>query len=68
MQSALPYLSSQSAGRLEVPVDKLSFCHLRTPAEIARIRHLRSEIALPEAVLADPGFHAREKKETSRGL
>jgi hypothetical protein len=68
MPSALPYLSRPSAGRLEVPVDKLSFCHLRTPAEIARIRHLRSEISLPEAVLADPGFHAREKKETSRGL
>jgi hypothetical protein len=64
----MTHSSRPPASRLEVPVDELSFCHLRTSAEIARIRHLRSEIQLPEAVLADPGFHAREKKETNRGL
>ena len=47
----------------EVPVDELSFCHLKTAAEIARISHLREEIQLPASVVADPGFRAREKKE-----
>jgi len=55
-------------GRLEVPVEELGFCHLQTPAQIASIRHLRGEIQLPEAVLSDPCFYAREKKETRRGL
>src|SRR6266540_500270 len=55
------------AGRLEVPLEELSFRHLRTPAEIALIRHLREEIRLPAAVLADPGFRVHEKKETSTG-
>lgn len=52
-------------GREEVPVDELVFCHLQTLGEIAGISHLREELQLPESVLADPGFHAREKKEIS---
>lgn len=62
-----PPLPDLRAGRLELPVEELNFCHLKTPAQIARISHLRNEIQLPEAVVTDPGFHGREKKETSRG-
>jgi len=57
----------QQAGRLDVPIDQLSFRQLRTPAQIARVLPLRQAIALPETVLSDPGFDAREKKETRRG-
>ena len=52
----------------EVPVDELSFCHLKTAEEIARISHLREEIQLPPSVLADPSFRAREKKEIRKAL
>jgi hypothetical protein len=48
----------------QVPVEELRLRHLRTPGEIAQIIHLREEIQLPAAALADPGFRAREKKET----
>lgn len=54
-------------GRLEVPIDELRFFHLKTEAEIARIRHLREEIQLPASALADPSFSTREKKETNTG-
>jgi hypothetical protein len=54
-------------GRLELPLEELSFHRLTTPAEIAQILHLRGEIQLPAAALADPSFHTREKKETSTG-
>lgn len=54
-------------GRIELPLDELSFHRLRTPAEIGQILHLRSEINLPAAALADPSFHTREKKETNMG-
>ena len=52
-------------GRLELPLDELSFHRLTTTAEIAQILHLRGEIQLPSSALADPLFHTREKKETS---
>jgi hypothetical protein len=55
-------------GRLELPLDELSFHRLTTPAEIGQILHLRGEIQLPATALADPSFHTREKKETSMGL
>jgi hypothetical protein len=45
----------------------LAFHELHTPEEFAQVSHLRGEIQLPEAVRGDPGFAAREKKETSRG-
>lgn len=54
-------------GRLELPLDEVSFHRLTTPAEIGQILHLRSEINLPSTALADPSFHTREKKETSTG-
>ena len=52
-------------GPLDLPLDELSFHRLTTSAEIAQILHLRGEIQLPAAALADPAFHTREKKETS---
>jgi len=55
-------------GRLELPLEELSFHRLTTPAEIGQIMHLRGEINLPATALADPSFHTREKKETSTGL
>ena len=54
-------------GRLELPLEELSYHRLTTPAEIGQIMHLRGEIQLPAAALADPAFHTREKKETSVG-
>lgn len=54
-------------GRLELPLEELSFHRLTTPAEIGQILHLRGEIQLPASALADPSFHTREKKETSTG-
>lgn len=57
--------SARGAGqppRKEVPVGELSFRHLKTLGEIARISHLREEIQLPASVVADPCFRAREKK------
>lgn len=63
-----PRQADPRIGREEVPLGELSFRQLRTKAEIAQVRHLRREIQLPAAALADPSFSAREKKETSRGL
>jgi hypothetical protein len=61
---ALPAsLPPAEIGRKEIPLDELSVFHLRTPSEIAEIQHLRAAIALPASALADPDFHAREKKE-----
>lgn len=54
--------------RLEVPLAELTFRHLKTADEIAGIVHLRKEIQLVAASGADPGFVAREKKETNRVL
>ncbi|HEX2545462.1 MAG TPA: hypothetical protein VHL79_11315 [Ramlibacter sp.] len=48
---------------LEVQPHELGFQRLRTPQEIAGILHLRQELALPVAALADGSFAAREKKE-----
>ncbi|WP_156385504.1 hypothetical protein [Ramlibacter sp. Leaf400] len=56
------------AGSRELPLDELEIQHLRGMAEIAQVVHLRSEINLPAAALADPAFISREKKETSTVL
>jgi hypothetical protein len=48
----------------DVQPHEVSFLRLRGAHEIARILHLRNEIALPAAALADASFAAREKKET----
>ena len=47
----------------EVQPHEVTFRRLRGAHEIARILHLREEIALPLTALADAGFAAREKKE-----
>ncbi len=52
--------------RLEVPLAELTFRHLQSADEIAAIAHLRKEIHLVAAGVADPSFVAREKKETRR--
>ena len=51
-------------GSRELPLDELEIRHLAGPDEISRVVHLRSEIHLPAATLADPEFASREKKET----
>jgi hypothetical protein len=48
--------------------EELRFSKLHTPAEIARVMHLRRELRLPGAGLADAAFASLEKKETSWGL
>ncbi len=55
-------------GRQEVPLDEVSFEHLKSVCAIAQILHLRGELQLPASALADPAFHTREKKETNSGL
>ena len=55
-------------GTRELPLDELEIRHLRSADEIGRVIHLRSEINLPAAALADPAFAPREKKETSTVL
>ena len=47
----------------EVQPHEVTFKRLRGAHEIARILHLRGEIALPLTALADASFAAREKKE-----
>jgi len=48
----------------ELQPQDVAFQRLRGAAEISRVLHLRSEIQLPMSALTDPGFAAREKKET----
>jgi hypothetical protein len=54
------------AARQEVPLDELGFFRLTAPSDIAEIQHLRAEIQLPACATSDPGFRAREKKETRK--
>lgn len=62
--AGLPPQAPPPAGSRELPLDELEIRHLRGADEIARVVHLRSEINLPAATLADPEFISREKKET----
>ncbi|HEY0823697.1 MAG TPA: hypothetical protein VGD76_07915 [Ramlibacter sp.] len=50
----------------ELQPHEVGFTRLRGAREIARVLHLREQIALPASAVDDPGFHTREKKETSR--
>lgn len=45
--------------------DDVVLSHLRTPAEIASVLHLREEIDLSVHAAAGPQFATLEKKETS---
>jgi len=65
--AAVPPQPPVPAGSRELPLDELEIRPLRAAEEIARVIHLRSEIHLPAAALADPEFATREKKETSTG-
>lgn len=47
----------------DVQPHEVGFRQLRGAHEIARILHLRNEIALPASALGDAGFGTREKKE-----
>jgi hypothetical protein len=64
----VPEVAERVDDRLEVPIHELTFAHLRTTDEVGRIVHLRQQLQLPAATLADPAFHTREKKETKLGL
>jgi len=44
--------------------DEVRFRELQGTHEVARILHLRRQIALPASALGDAGFAVREKKET----
>jgi len=57
-------LSAYAPPATEVRPHEVNFRHLRGAHEIARILHLRNEIALPASTLADASFRTREKKET----
>lgn len=48
----------------DVQPHEVTFRQLRGPQEIARVLHLRDEIALSSAVRGDAAFTTREKKET----
>jgi hypothetical protein len=48
-------------------IDDLVLRHLRTPAEIAGVLHLREEIDLSVHAAAGSHFVTLEKKETSAG-
>jgi hypothetical protein len=51
----------------DVQPHEVSFRRLRGPRQIARVLHLRQQIALPASAVGDASFALREKKETSRG-
>lgn len=59
-----PHLPAVAQPR-DIAIDELEIRPLRHPDEIAHVLHLRQEIHLPPAALADPAFASREKKETS---
>jgi hypothetical protein len=63
-----PALFDEGDGELpplptEVQPHEVGFRRLAGAREIAGILHLRAQIQLPAATLADAGFAAREKKE-----
>lgn len=63
--AALPGGLSGPDGRIEVPLDQISFMHAQSSSQLRRIAHLREAIALPSSVRDAPAFSKLEKKETS---
>ena len=60
-----PAAPARVDARIDLPLDELNFRHLQGADQIGSIVHLRKEIQLPAAAVADPvSFAAREKKET----
>jgi hypothetical protein len=53
------------AGRQPFRADDVKLLHLRGPAAVASVLHLRNEIDLSVHAAAGPQFDALEKKETS---
>jgi hypothetical protein len=70
LQTSTAHLRASAAvpGRRPFSADDLVLRHLRTPAEIARVLHLREAIDLSAHAAAGPHFGTLEKKETSAGL
>jgi hypothetical protein len=68
-QPAMPladdYASYQAPQPTELQAHEVSFTQLSGARAIARILHLRQQIALPTSAVDDPGFATREKKETT---
>jgi len=57
-----------NTGRAAIAVEEIGLRHLRTPAEIERILHLREAIDLSVHSAAGCEFRALEKKEMSAVL
>lgn len=56
----------QEHGRLELPLQQVTFRQLYTPQQVRQILHLREDFLLPKAVREAPAFIDLEKKETRR--
>jgi hypothetical protein len=54
-------------GRLELPLEQVTFRQLYSPRQVRQILHLREDFLLPRAVREAPAFIDLEKKETRRG-
>lgn len=61
-----PEMPPRRPRSFDVQLDEIEFRRLHAADEIGAIQKLRGEIQLPGAALADPGFIAREKKETGK--
>ena len=60
--------SPRSDNPRDFPLSELTLRHLKTAEEISSVLHLRKEIQLVAAGVADPAFMTREKKETKPAL
>jgi len=65
---AAGFSAAVAQGRRPFSIEDLVLRHLRTPAEIAGVLHLREEIDLSVHAAAGPHFATLEKKETSAVL
>ena len=62
-----PPLPPQDHGRIDLPLEQVTFRRLHTAHQVRQIQHLREDFLLPAAVREAPAFIALEKKETRRG-
>lgn len=56
----------QEHGRLDLPLERVTFRQLYSPQQVRQIQHLREDFLLPRAVREAPAFIELEKKETRR--
>jgi hypothetical protein len=68
MRIAEDYTRYEAPPPTDLQADEVSFTQLSGVREIARVMHLRQQIALPTSAVGDPGFATREKKETTLAL